>query len=927
MTRNLLVTTSVLALGLSWGTAAFAQQDQAVESVTVTGSRIVREGYQAPTPMQAMPAASLEQANPSNLGDSLRQIPVLSASVGARGSTGSGGSGGTFLNLRNLGQGNTLVLLDGNRFVPTTPNSTIDINMLPQNLVSRVDIVTGGASAAYGSDAVTGVVNFVLDREYVGFKGNLRGGVDNMGTAQEAGLDLAFGTSFGNGRGHFLSSLELYKSQGVYSLLGTKLGQRSCQNITLPAGSATTQGFYCDVRSSQANFTGLIGAGPLKGTTFDVNGAPIPFNYGTLVTSTTMVGGDGIKLSFLPGEIPAKRGVFYNRASWDFSDSLSAYAEVSYGIANYDYQIGSYDQNLGTTALTIQKDNAYLPQSLKDRMTAAGVTNFALNKYFANLPRSWIQNHNNTLRLVAGFEGKMFKDWTYDAHFEHGQTNSSVYALQDEDLGHMALASDAIVNPATGQIVCRSTIANPTNGCVPYNVFGSNGISPPATGEGFNGATDGQLKYLTGTDWKKTKILQDNAAVNIHGNPFDNWAGPVSVATGMEYRKESMNQISDPYGFTVSTITNAPGQYRVGNYGPQVGSYDVVEGYVETVVPLLRNLPFAQSVDFNGAVRETGYSTSGNTFTYKGGVTWDVNDDVRFRATRSRDVRAPNLTELFAGVSFGHGPIVDYLTPGNPVNAQAFNFTQGNAALKAEVGNTTTAGIVLQPSWLAGFQTSVDWFNIDISNNISSISSQQIVLNCSQGSTAQCAYITRDAAGNLTGVYAVPQNLLNQSYAGVDLESSYNFDLQDVTELDGNITLHGILNYVYKYIQATQGVPTANAAGTQGNPMWRGTFQVSYNNGPFTWFTQARWSGQGVFSKQIPVTTLPRIHIGAQTLIDMNVEYSVPVGHGAVVPFLNVTDIFNDTPPPDPNPNTAAYGSNQYDPLGRTFHAGIRFKF
>jgi outer membrane receptor protein involved in Fe transport len=395
----------------------------------------------------------------------------------------------------------------------------------------------------------------------------------------------------------------------------------------------------------------------------------------------------------------------------------------------------------------------------------------------------------------------------------------------------------------------------------------------------------------------------------------------------MEYRRESMNQISDPYGFTVSTVTNAPGQYRVGNYGPQAGSYDVIEGYVETVVPLLRNVPWAQSVDFNGAVRETGYSTAGNTFTWKAGLTWDVDDDVRVRATRSRDVRAPNLSELFSGLSFGHGSIIDYVTPGNPVNAQAFNYTQGNPNLKAEVGNTTTAGVVLQPSWFSGFQASIDWFNIDISNNIASVGSQQIVLNCSQGATAQCAYITRDAAGNLTGVYAVPQNLVNQSYAGVDFEGNYNFDLQDISEMEGNITLHGILNYVYKYIQTTQGVPTNNLAGTQGNPMWRGTFQVSYNNGPFSWFTQARWSGSDTYTKQIPVTTLPLIHIGAQTLIDMNVEYAIPVGHGAVTPFLNVTNIFNDTPPPDPTPNTAAYGSNQYDSLGRVFRTGIRFKF
>ena len=939
MNRYLLASSSVFSLGVFWAFTAMAQDNSTtspsnatqVETVVVTGSRIQRPGYEAPTPLTALPAEELLATNPSDVGDALRQLPILSATTGARGSTGSGGAGGTFLNLRNLGAGNTLVLLDGSRFVPTSETATIDINMLPQQLVQRVDIVTGGASAVYGSDAVAGVVNFILDKEYEGIKGEVEAGIDNAGDDQEAGFKIAAGTSFGGGRGHIIASAEFYQSAGVYSLIDTPLGKKSCQIITNTAGSPTTESFQCGVTSSQANFTGIISSpSKLKGTTFDNNGNAIPFVYGTDVTSTTQVGGSGIPLSFLPGAEPVKRGVFYERTGWDVNDDLNVYLEASYGIADYDYQIGSYDQNLGATALTINANNAYLPASLASTMAANGIQSFTLNKYFADLPRTWIENNNATMRVVAGAQGKVFSDWTWDVHFEAGQTDESVTALNDEDLGHMANAANAVINPANGQIVCASSITNPTNGCVPFNVFGDAGVSAPTNGKGFNSATEGQLGYLTGTDWKKIMVIEDDAAANLSGNPFDDWAGTVSVAIGLEWRHESMAQIADPYGLSISPVTGVPGPFRVGNYAPQSGSYDVIEGYVETVVPLLRDLPFAKSLDFNGAVRETNYSNYGNAFTFKAGLTWDVTDEVRFRSTRSRDVRAPNLTELYAASSAGHASVIDYGTPGNPVNAQAEVYTLGNPNLKPEDSDTTTLGVVYKPAWLAGFEGSVDGYRIQVTNAISAIGAQQIVQECAGGSTAECGFVLRTANGSLFGVNTEPQNVESIETEGVDFEGNYQFSLADWTGLDGNVTLHGVGNYVSKYIQNVAGVPTVNFAGENGVnvvPQWRWTFQTSYTDGPFSIFTQARWSGAGWYDKSLPASVLPQIHVGGQTLVDLDLEYAIPVGHGVVTPYFNVTDIFNDQPPPNPGSASAVYGSNGYDPLGRFFRTGVRFSF
>jgi len=943
MTRNLMVTSSVLALGLCWGTAAFAQQDQGVEAVTVTGSRIARQGYEAPTPLTVTSADLLSAANPGGPADALVQMmPVLASSTQPRGSTGSGGSGGTFLNLRNLGANNTLVLLNGERFVSSTAAGSVDISLIPTALIQRVEVVTGGASAAYGSDAVTGVVNFILDDKFVGLKGGAQAGLSQQGGDFESKFTLAAGMNFGGDHGHVMFGAEMYHSDGIYSLISTPLGKKSCQTITLPPGSATGQGFACNVRSSQANFGGIISGSKLtsgaastllKGTTFDNNGNAIPFNYGTLVTSTTMVGGDGIKPQFLPGSEPIAREVLYSQASWDFNNNLSVYATIDYGVSNYDYQIGSYNQNLGATALTISADNAYLPSELANYMASHKIANFTLNKYFADLPRTWIKHDNNVLRLVAGAKGRIFGDWSWNAHFENGQTDESVTALYDQILQNTALAADAVVDPNSGHIVCRSTLTAPSNGCVPFNMMGNSGIAAPYKGQGVNTATEGQLNYLTGTDWRKTRIVEDNFAANINGTPFSIWAGDVSVAAGFEWRYESMGQIVAPEGLAFNPITGVNGPFRVGNYFPQSGNYDVSEGYFETVVPLARDAWLAKNVDFNGAVRLTNYSTSGTAFTWKAGLTWDLTDEFRLRGTRSRDARAPNLTELFAAVNGGHGSIIDYgitLPDGtHPVNAQAQNYSQGNPNLKPEYANTTTAGIVYQAEWLPGLMASADWYSINITGNIGSIGSQLIVQQCAQGVVAECQFVLRNSDGSLFGTVTAPQNLVAAQTEGADFEANYSFALDDVwDELEGNMMVHGIANYVSLYTQETPGAAVINYAGDNSHPQWRWTLQTQYSKGPFSTFIQARYSGAGAFTKTLTTAQLPYMHVGGQILIDLNLNYDIPLKNGVMGIFFNVTDLFNDIEPVwAGGGGQNGYGSNQYDPLGRFMRAGVRFNF
>lgn len=413
-----------------------------------------------------------------------------------------------------------------------------------------------------------------------------------------------------------------------------------------------------------------------------------------------------------------------------------------------------------------------------------------------------------------------------------------------------------------------------------------------------------------------------NAAVNLAGEPFSTWAGPVSVATGAEWRKESIVQTVAPEGLEINDLSGDPGPFRVGNYQAQSGSFDVLEGYVETIAPLVRDLPFVKVLDFNGAVRVTDYSTSGSAVTWKAGLSWSVIDDVRVRATRSRDQRSPNLTELYSGAVAGHNSIIDYPTSPTAVNAQALVYTRGNPDLNPETGDTTTLGIVYQPRWAPSWQTSIDGYRIEISDAIVSIGAQELVRQCALGNAAYCGVIIRDSAGNLLGVNNTPQNVQSLLTTGVDLETSYQFSLQDLTSwLKGSMSLRGLAYYVDTYETETLGVTTINQAGQLGQPRFRWTAQMAYEEGPWSGFLQARYSGTGYFDKRSAPTDLPQLKIGAQTLVDVNLAYAMPVASGETSLYLNVTNLFNELPPA-----FTGLGQN-YDPIGRYYRVGVKVEF
>jgi outer membrane receptor protein involved in Fe transport len=891
--------------------------EEGPQEIVVTGTRIQRAGFTEPTPVTTLGADQLKEAAPGNLADAVLQLPQLHATNGAaQSSGGSAGGGQAFINLRSLGIQRTLVLLDGRRFVPSGSNGVagaVDISLFPSALVQRVDIVTGGASAAYGSDAVSGVVNFVLNKRFTGLEGEIQGGETKYGDDQDVKGSLAFGTAFADGRGHFLASAEGYRSDGISSISARSWAVQGWDRI--PNGT-TPNSFIVtpNTRASNEAYTGLITSGLAKGTTFDQAGNPVAFNYGNAVSSQYMAGGDGVNPGSLPSLVGSlNRKVGFARLSWDLNDNWTAAIEGNYGDVLNGYQSGP---NSLAPALSIKPDNAFIPAAVK---AVTGNTPFSLGKYDRELGNLTVSNQSITKRGVLSLDGTI-GTWHTGVYYEYGQTVQNVQNMNDLIQPNYVAATDAVVGPS-GNIVCRSSSSNPGNGCIAYNPFGER--TPTAD----------QLHYLVGTSSYVAKSEENVASLNISGEPVSDWAGPVSLAGGAEYRRESLVQTSDPLSQEFNSVTGTYGVFRVGNFKPSAGSVNDKEGYVETVVPLLKDLPGAKSLEFNGAFRYTDYNLSGGVETWKAGLTYQPLEEVRFRATRSRDIRAPSLDVLYINGAQAKITTTDPTEIGPITQVQV-----GNPNLQPEVAYTTTFGIVYQPQWATGLSMSVDAYDIAVNNAITTLTAQQEVNFCLAGNQTYCALEIHSGAGNLTTLDLVSVNLNSLKTRGLDLEGDYNRSLSVINDhLKGDVSLRLLASYVDRLLTCASSSACVNNAGDvselniNGVPHWRGTLQAGYNLDAWNIFVQERFVGGGKYfgTPALYAQTVNPPDIGGVFYTDLTISYKFREAAPNLGVYFNVSNLFNRTPPIDPYPTTLPSVTNPtlYDTIGQMFHLGFNFKF
>ena len=893
---------------------------EAGQEIIVTGSRIAMTGMSAPTPVTVVGNEQLTAMAPPSIGEALKQLPAFGNSIGNRGG-GSAVYGGSFLNLRSLGANRNLILLDGKRFPPSSQiysaNGFVNIESMPQALVSRVETVTGGASAAYGSDAVSGVVNFILDTRYEGLKAEAYYGISTRGDGQTYHASLTAGAPFADGRGHVVVSGEWTRDQGVKSYPYEDGCARPwlCELQALaanPVAGATPSLITIYNARSIYNFEGVISTGPLAGTTFNPDSTPRPYDWGSVHSGIWQSGGDGYNSAGIYSvSQPNWRANLFSRVSYEVVDDVTVYAE---GLFSHNQSKG----NIGiggsivmvSSGVPITIDNAYLAPETRQMMVDAGVTQFGLQRHALPLIGGlW----TDVYRVVGGVDATLFSDWDFKSYFAYARTDNTNSVDQNGNMQNYRKAIDAVFAP-DGSIVCRSTLTDPMDGCVPMNIMGARPV------------TDAQYAYVYGDDRASNVGTQLVFEAVLSGRPLALPAGDVGVAVGAGYRKETLDAGTNPIANLKNPYTGGTGAWIFYNQPAIKGSNRVAEVFGELDVPLLADLPGVNSLSVNGAIRYTDYRVGGGATTYKAGLVYEPVDDLRLRGTYSRDIRAANLVELFSPGVTGYGFVRDPEF-GNVTNAMSPT-SSGNPNLKPEKGTTKTLGVVYTPSWLSGFSASIDWYDIKLKGAIDRLTNQQIVDQCFDGLAEACDNIVRDPGTNvILRLFNRQQNLSSRHIAGVDFEFGYQRPLR-ILSLDGTLNARLFANYVDKIITRSPGLPVVNRAGEVGMdlgglPHWRGLLALNYNTDSWGFGAQTRYVGGGSYDKQLIAARGVENEFSPMVTTDINISRQI----GSMNVYAVVTNLWDKNPPLQPITGLYVRMTNMalYDTFGRSFRVGVKF--
>lgn len=910
--------------------------EEPVNDIVVTGSRIVGDGYSAPTPVAVLGEADIAAQAPANISDFVNQLPAIAGSGtsgGASGGLSNAGAGINSIGLRGLGVGRTLVLVDGQRSVASTVGGTVDINTIPQDLVKRVEVITGGASAAYGSDAVGGVVNFILDTGYKGVKLGADTGISTYGDAFNYRFTGTAGFSLLDDRLHLLTNVSYFKQKREEGI-DRDWNDSGYFQINNPAYTATNGAPQRLVGSGigPAGYTagGLISSGPLRGTYFLGDGQTAQLNYGT-VSSPWMIGGDW--QTTLDGHVGTNTMVplderlsAFQRIGFDLTPDIEIFGQFSY---NRSVSASSYQQT-PSTGVAIAADNAYLLSqypSVAAAMSAQGLSSITVGTSNAGFPIPGSNIKREVYRGVIGAKGNLNlfdKPMAWDVYYQKGVTKAREELTNTWQNSRMALAQDAVFD-GSGNIVCRSTLSAPGNGCVPIDRLGTNGPSQEAL----------DYIYLDGYQpMRHQTIKQDVAAATISGRAFALPAGDLAFATGVEWRREQINGEVDP-------VHNSGWLY--GNFRVNQGKYDVYEGFLEVDVPIF------DGMNVNAAARGTHYSTSGWVGTWKVGANWQAIESLRLRGNLSHDIRAPNLEELFAaGTARTNSVIIP--AGSNAPQTGSLQFVQnafGNRALKPEVADSWTLGAVFEPTFLPGFSLSFDYYQIKIKDAIGSITAQQTVDLCyEQGVSSYCPNI-KFVGGQLSTIDLTPINFARQNTKGFDIEASYTRQVGPGTLRLHAQTTHYIENVVHDGISFPIDYAGTLTNTTYASPDWVYRLSAFYDLDPVTFNLVARGFTSGVYgndwiecTSNCPVSTaqyrtINDNSIKGATYFDASIDFKFPAMNDGVGHLTFIVNNLLDNDPvlvgngPDGN-NVPAYAQTnrgRYDVIGRTFRVAAKIEF
>jgi outer membrane receptor protein involved in Fe transport len=956
-TRRRLLASTLFVSAAAFASPAFAQQPTDAEQaqttvgadgsdagpgeIVVTGSRIARPELEAATPVQVISSAAIEQQGSPNIADILNELPAVGTGTGRTNTNFSTiANGVSTINLRNLGTQRTLVLQNGRRIVAGIGGtSAVDVNNIPVDLLERVELITGGASAVYGSEAVSGVVNFILKNDFEGIRVRAQAGVTDEGDNPRQLVGVTAGMNFMDDRGNITLSGQYDRDQGLRSR------NRAISRNDVPFRSSfTPQGrFFAGASNFTYNADNVLQLGFVNG----VNG----FNRNAE--------------RFIA--VPLERYLANGLAHFDFTESITFFAEGSYAKAKSRSRLEPYafdnsDAQLpdGTILPGLSIDNPFVPTVIRNAAIAAGETTIGFTKRFNGIFDRSNRADREFYRIVAGFRGNFLQDWNWEAYYNRSQTQestSSETGLRDR----LYYALD-VVN-LNGQPACRDAAARAA-GCRPFNVFGFNSVSPEAAAYVTN---NGQLSTYDST------VRQEVFAANVSGSLFTLPGGELGVAAGIEHRKERSEELYDDATQSGNTLSNA--------LTDTVGAYNVTEVYGEVVVPILSDRPFFDYLGLEAAARYSDYSTVGGVWSYKIGGDWAPTKDIRFRAVYARATRAPNIGELFAGASqtFPSGltdpcegvtatssrPNDAYCRtiPGiaqqiatkgqfvydNNADRQSIEGeNSGNLNLGEETAKTLTAGVVLTPRFVPNLSLTVDYFQIKIKNAITLVPRQVTIDECvaSAGTSELCNLIVREQVGTprprtpgtVFQVNSFPVNAASIETRGIDVGARYTTRLG----ADSRIDLTAQYTYLDKLtLQPLAGLPVENNRGQLSGDgrlgagfKHRANASATFTTGPFSF----NW--RTVYLSDIKDTLGPDVDspLGDETnSIDdywyHDIQARFTVGDQKRLEFYLGVDNLFDKKPPVINQNGASNitgtetAADTYDPFGRNFYAGVSIKF
>ncbi len=943
LSKALLLSASALALTMP----AHAQdaQNNNVAEVIVTGSRIISNGNNSPTPLTVVSTQQLLASTPSSVAAALQQLPVFQNSLGQTSGTGGGAAGpngaANAPNIRSLGLYRTLTLFDGKRLQPSTDTGLVTIDMFPQMLLQRVDVVTGGVSAVYGSDALSGVVNFVTDSKFNGVSIKAQRGVSDRSDDKITDLGIAAGTNLFGGRGHIEGSLEYNNDPGILDMFSRRLGQLwqiegSVVGSTAAPGSAANPfKLYSNVHNTSLTAGGLIRSGALANQNFAANGVLSAFQNGTATgTSGFQVGGDGAynNDSSLKGALRAKRA--FGRFDYDLTDEVHFYLE-GFGAKNRNVY---NDTTLSMNNVVLRTQNPFLPTAYQ---SGTATTTFTLSKQLGPQlgPHTKIFDLNSYY-VNGGVEGEV-GGYKWEVGAAHGVSTQKWTTVRNINLQHLAAALDSV--SSGGNIVCRinadAITTNDDAACAPFNPFGPTAASAQS------------IAYLTDRSVGESKGRILDLTGSITGSPFSTWAGPVNVALSGEWRRVGLSATSEIppedkancSGILYNCTQGTTNLHQVTFGITPLVHQNVKEAAAEAEIPLLKDAPLAHNLSINLAGRYANYNTFGDAWTWKVGGTWQVNDQVTVRATRSRDFRAPNLNNLFGPTTVGRGTVIDQLTGATLVNAP----TQGggNPNLKPEIGNTVTAGVVFRPEFIPGASVSVDLYAIKIEDAITALNGANVTVQklciASGGTSPLCELIVRpnaftdtSTANNATYFYSRSINAAEIYTKGVDVEANYATRL-----VDRPLSLRVLTTYQPVLRQETPSIGTvdvagyayAPAGGLGSTPKWRVTAFANYAvTDQFKVTASTRWrSALDWNTDSTLVYAEPKIK--SFWTANLNLSFSPKLENMQPELYVNIQNLFDKKPPIAINSSADAGRFGAYlasdDMVGRYYTAGVRLKF